>query len=192
MRKNYKVESFRLIKDNSQFKSNVDDLSNCVKTLRMILSTHSTKKCVGDMTKIVSLSKAKTIDEFRNEYLNSEYGDKFIKSREKYVDFIKSRHMDRRYYTDDFVREYFERKVINESFVGIKNQNIICEYLANKFNTTWKMATSKEDSNGIDAYIGDKPIQVKPISYAAGKSSKYVYYDKENDKILYDESYFMS
>ena len=189
MKKNYKVESLKLFKDESQFNSKIDDLSNCVKTLRMIASTHSSKRCVGDMTKIVSSSKSKTIEEFRNEYLNSEYGYKFIKSRENYVDFINSRHMDNRYYTNEFIREYFERKVINESFVGIKNQNLICDYLAKKFNTTWKIATTVEDSNGIDAYIGDKPIQVKPISYS-GNSSKFVYYDNQNDKIMYDESYF--
>ncbi len=184
------TEEVQLVSDNTSYAYAPKDRDECLKVLRSIRTPYNTKSRVGNMTNIVLNSKAKTIDEFRKEYL-SKYGDMFRENQQKYLELIKKKHLDRRYFTDTFIKEYFERFVINNSFVGIKNQDIICKYLAKKYNKTYRVATSDEDTAGIDAYIGDKPVQIKGKKWGVpGDDSMYVYYDTKNNTITYKLAYF--
>ncbi len=61
--------------------------------------------------------------------------------------------------------KWIEDLIINKTFIGLKFQISIIKSLANKVNEDYRVASPMEESKGIDGYIGDRPISIKPITY---------------------------
>lgn len=59
-------------------------------------------------------------------------------------------------------------------------------------NTTYKLSSPEEESKGIDGYIGELPISIKPESYKSKKTLsekidvKFIFYHKIKDGISID------
>jgi len=92
---------------------------------------------------------------------------------------------------ENVVAEWVEDLVITKTAEGLIIQEIILKQLAEEKGLKWRLATDEEESRNIDGYIGDTPVQVKPITYLSKKSSvrekigiETVYY-KKTDKYLY-------
>lgn len=64
------------------------------------------------------------------------------------------------------VRRWIEELVLAKTFAGLNFQSSILKAIAGKTDTTWRLATPDEESKGIDGYIGDRPVSIKPTSYA--------------------------
>jgi hypothetical protein len=71
----------------------------------------------------------------------------------------------------DVVNTWVKDLVYDKTYYGLKVQQIIIEHLANQVGKEWRLATKEEESKNIDGFIGDKPIQVKSITY---KTEKYL------------------
>ena len=63
--------------------------------------------------------------------------------------------------------------------------------MAEKLGKAWKKSTPAEESKFIDGYIGDIPVQIKPVTYLSKKPTvrdnmniQVVYY-KKTSKYLY-------
>ena len=58
----------------------------------------------------------------------------------------------------------------------------------------YRFSTPKEESKGIDGFIGDIPISIKPVTYKTKNSlreniaAKIVYYDKTKSGLVIDAS----
>ena len=84
----------------------------------------------------------------------------------------------------EMVMRWVEDLVINKTFNGMFVQKAILASIANKLQTTYRLATPEEESKGIDGYVGDKAYSVKPDSYKTmGRLSeeidvKMIYYTK--------------
>jgi len=82
------------------------------------------------------------------------------------------------------VEKWVEDLVINKTFNGLYVQKAILASLAKKKGTTYRLATSEEESKGIDGYVGDVPYSIKPDTYKTmGRLSeaidvKMIYYSK--------------
>ena len=63
-------------------------------------------------------------------------------------------------------------------------QKAILIFLAERKRTTYRLATPKEESVGIDGYVGDVPYSIKPDSYKTMNrlsetiAVKMIYYTK--------------
>ena len=73
---------------------------------------------------------------------------------------------------------------ITKTFNGLYVQKAILASLAERSETTWRLATPEEESAGIDGYVGDIPYSIKPETYKTmGRLSemiavKMIYYTK--------------
>ena len=73
-------------------------------------------------------------------------------------------------------------------------------FLAEKYNTTWRLANIEEEAQGVDGYVGNKPVQIKSSTYklearlAENIEIPIVYYDKKKDgiSIEFDQQIFES
>ena len=65
----------------------------------------------------------------------------------------------------EMVKLWVKDLVITKTFEGLKLQESIIKYFANKKGVDWRLATTEEESKGIDGFIGDDAVQVKPISH---------------------------
>jgi hypothetical protein len=89
----------------------------------------------------------------------------------------------------NLVKKWVIDLVINKTFLGLRFQKSILKRIAYEKNTTYRTANAFEESKGIDGYIGDKPVSIKPITYRLEPNLKenieveIIYYDKKKDGI---------
>jgi hypothetical protein len=96
------------------------------------------------------------------------------------------------------VRDWIEELVIIKTFSGLKFQEAILKKLSLHFNTTYRLAKPKEESLGIDGFIGTKAISIKPLTYQTKQGLNetidipIIYYDKKKSQIVieFDEELF--
>ncbi len=90
------------------------------------------------------------------------------------------------------VRNWIEELVIIKTFSGLKFQEAILKKVANQFNKSYRLATPAEESKGIDGFIGDVGISIKPITYKVKMGlnevidSPIIFYDKKKSEIVLD------
>ena len=63
------------------------------------------------------------------------------------------------------VRDWVEDLVITKTFVGFCFQESILKAISKRKRLDYRNSTSEEESKGIDGYIGDLPVSIKPITY---------------------------
>ena len=84
----------------------------------------------------------------------------------------------------EMVMHWVEDLVINKTFNGMYVQKAILASLAEKKGVTFRLATTAEESAGIDGYVGNIPYSVKPDTYKTmGRLSeiidaRMIYYTK--------------
>ena len=63
-----------------------------------------------------------------------------------------------------YIRIFVEDLVYNRTFTGLKIQEAILTKMAEMKNKNYKWSSGKEDLSGIDGYIGNIPVSIKPDS----------------------------
>lgn len=92
--------------------------------------------------------------------------------------------------TDEMVEAWVCDLVYTKTFTGLRVQEVILAYLAEKVGASYRIATVEEEAKGIDGWINDHPVQVKSITYktAMMRSSEVinapiVYYEKKREGV---------
>lgn len=89
------------------------------------------------------------------------------------------------------VRDWVEDLVLTKTFVGFCFQESILKRIATDKKTTYRLATPSEESKGIDGYIGEIPVSIKPKTYRTKDMLpetipvKIIYYEKIEKKGIY-------
>ncbi len=79
--------------------------------------------------------------------------------------------------------------ILSKTFIGLKFQEAILKRLAEAKEISYRLGTPEEESQGIDGFIGDRAISIKPDTYQAKQqlpeqiSVNLVYYTKTKDGI---------
>lgn len=88
------------------------------------------------------------------------------------------------------VRQWVEELVIIKTFSGLKFQEAILKRVSISLNKPYRLAQPHEESKGIDGYIGDKPVSIKPITYKTKMGLNesievpLIFYDKKKSEIV--------
>ena len=89
------------------------------------------------------------------------------------------------------VRDWVEDLVVGKTFVGLCFQEAIIARVAQLKSCAYRLADADEESKGIDGYVGDTPVSVKPASYSAKGmlaetiEAKMIVYEKTKDRISF-------
>ncbi len=105
-----------------------------------------------------------TIDTW-NEWYNSKYPDAINIATEKVMSQINNLKNALPLIDEDMVKSWTTDLVINKTFNGLYIQKAILSSIAEYEKTTYRLATPEEESKGIDGYIGDHPVSIKPDTY---------------------------
>ncbi len=87
---------------------------------------------------------------------------------------------------------WVEDLVIIKTFVGLKFQEAILKKGAQMKGTTYRLALPEDESKGIDGYIGEMPVSIKPETYKLKTGmrenigAKIIYYEKLDDGLAAD------
>ena len=121
-------------------------------------------KVVGQMSELIKEFDGKTFKEWESWYLK-----KYPKAIEAAVEKITQmlvNFKDVLEKTDrTSIKEWVRDLVVIKTFVGLKNQEAILKSVAEYFKTDYRSAKPTDESKGIDGFIGDKPVSIKPHTY---------------------------
>lgn len=148
-------------------------------------------KVVGQMSDLIQEFSGQTIEEWEKWYLETHPNaiEKATEKITKMVDNFKTviSQIDR-----EMIENWVKDLVIIKTFIGLKFQEAILSKIAAIFNTTYKLSTPEDESKGIDGYIGNVPVSIKPETYKSKKSLsekidvKSILYKKVKDGIKID------
>lgn len=82
------------------------------------------------------------------------------------------------------VNEWAKDLVLVKTFLGLKFQAAVLKKAAEIKGVDYRLSDNAEESKGIDGYIGDIPVSIKPDTYKIKKGlseqigAKLIYYKK--------------
>ena len=91
---------------------------------------------------------------------------------------------------ENMVRSWVKELVIDKTFIGLRLQEVILIKFSETLKTKYRLATPEQESKGIDGFLGDVPVSIKPVTYKIKKSLhedidvKMIFYDKKNNEII--------
>jgi len=149
---------------------------------------------VGQMSELIQEFQGNKIKDWEDWYLE-KHPEAIEVAAKKIFDMVTNfkeviSQIDR-----EMVERWVKDLVIIKTFVGLKFQEAILKKVAQFFETTYRLAEPAEEAAGIDGFIGDKPVSIKPSSYEIKKSlseiieAPILFYEKGKDgiKITFDE-----
>jgi len=143
---------------------------------------------IGQLSDLIQEFDGKSVKEWETWY-KKNYPDSIEKATDKIITMVENLQEAIDKIDKKMIQQWVEDLVIVKTYSGLKFQAAILEKLSEKLNTTFRLATPKEESKGIDGYIGDIPISIKPISYKTKKTLgevinvTVIYYEKKKDGI---------
>ncbi|OGN01774.1 MAG: restriction endonuclease [Candidatus Yanofskybacteria bacterium RIFCSPLOWO2_02_FULL_43_10] len=121
-------------------------------------------KVVGQMSELIKEFDGKTFKEWESWYLKKH--PKAIDAAVEKITQMLINFKDVLEKTDEAsIKRWVRDLVIIKTFVGLKNQEAILKSVAEYFKTEYRSAKPAEESKGIDGFIGEKSVSIKPHTY---------------------------
>lgn len=146
-------------------------------------------KVVGQMSDLIQEFSGKTLEEWQDWYLN-QHPDAISDATEKVSRMIALLKDALTKIDREMIETWIKDLVIVKTFLGLKFQVAILKKIAKLKNTTYRLAEPKEESEGIDGFIGDRPVSIKPVTYktkmALSEEIKVdlIYYEKRKSEVV--------
>jgi len=143
------------------------------------------------MSELIQEFSGKSIKEWERWYLE-RHPDAIEKATKKITEMVENFKVVIDQIDKEMISNWVKDLVIIKTFMGLKFQEAILSKVANIFNTTYRLSPPEDESKGIDGYIGDLPISIKPVTYKLKKSLnekiniKFIYYEKVKDGLKID------
>ena len=81
--------------------------------------------------------------------------------------------------------------VVLKTFTGLRFQEAILKKVSECLKKDYRSSTAEEESKGIDGYIGDTPVSIKPHTYKAQSlrlseqiDVSIIYYEKKKTGLI--------
>jgi len=121
-------------------------------------------RVVGQLSELIQECPDKTYEGWRKWYLE-QHPDAIKNATEKINEMMINLKDVMQRIDRTMIKKWVEDLVLEKTFIGLRFQEAILKKIALFANTNWRLATSKEESNGIDGFIGNTPVSIKPITY---------------------------
>ncbi|GAB6184274.1 MjaI family restriction endonuclease [Thermodesulfovibrio hydrogeniphilus] len=148
-------------------------------------------KVVGQMSELIQEFRGKTLSEWEKWYLEKK-PDAIKNATERIMGKLKELKNSLNKIDQSMVEKWVKDLVIVKTFAGLRFQEAILKKGAEIKGTTYRLAGSDEESKGIDGYIGNIPVSIKPHTYEVKAALpehigvKIIYYKKIDDGIEVD------
>ena len=145
-------------------------------------------KVVGQMSELIKEFDGKNINEWI-EWYTERYPHAVTDATEKIWNMYELMKSAFNAITKEMIENWVKDLVYGKTYCGLKFQTAIISAIANQLGKEWREATPEEEANGVDGFIGDKPLQIKSATYKLeARLSEHidvpiVYYEKKKDGI---------
>jgi len=121
-------------------------------------------RVVGQLTELIQECPEKTYEGWKKWYL-SKYPNAIENATERINEMMNNLKNAIKSIDKSMIKRWVEDLVLEKTFVGLRFQEAILKKVASIKNTDYRLAEPKEESQGIDGFIGDMPVSIKPITY---------------------------
>ncbi len=126
-------------------------------------------RVVGQLSELINECPEKTYEGWKKWYL-SKHPKAIDNATERVNEMVSNLKEALKLVDKKMVREWVEDLVLEKTFVGLRFQEAILKKVAAIEKVKYKLANPKEESRGIDGFIGKMPVSIKPITYKIKKS----------------------
>jgi hypothetical protein len=123
-------------------------------------------KVVGQMTELIKEFSGGHYGEWE-KYYEENYGDRINDAKNRISDMLKKMKKAMNGITEEDIESFVKDLVIAKTFIGLRLQECILRTVAEKENKDYRLASPREEAKGIDGFIGNEPVSVKPETYDA-------------------------
>ncbi len=148
-------------------------------------------RIVGQMSELIQQFTGKSLSEWEKWYLEQK-PDAIRNATEKILQMLRNLKNAMDKIDQTVVEQWVRDLVIVKTFVGLRFQEAILKKGAEIKGADYRLSEPVEESKGIDGYIGDMPVCIKPHSYEVKAALperievKIIYYRKIEDGIEVD------
>ncbi|OIO30477.1 MAG: restriction endonuclease [Nitrospirae bacterium CG1_02_44_142] len=150
-------------------------------------------KVVGQLSELIQEFPGKTIDEWEPWYLQ-KHPDAIKNARKKILAMVENLKSAANKIDENMISEWAKDLVIVKTFLGLKFQEAVLKKAAEIKGVDYRLSDNTDESKGIDGYVGDIPVSIKPDTYKTKRSLsetinvKIIYYKKVKNGIEVDYS----
>jgi ribosomal protein S19 len=143
---------------------------------------------VGQMSELIQEFRGRKLEEWEKWYL-SRHPEAIEKAKTKIMQMIENFKQVITKIDEEMIRAWVKDLVIVKTFVGLKFQEAILKRVATHTGKSYRISDPEEEAKGIDGYIGDSPVSIKPQTYESKQmlpesiGVQIIYYDKAKDGI---------
>ncbi|MCD6270733.1 MjaI family restriction endonuclease [bacterium] len=140
-------------------------------------------RVVGQLTELIKECPEKTYKGWKNWYL-SKYPNAIESATERINEMMDKLKEAIKSIDKPMIKKWVEDLVLEKTFIGLKFQEAILKKVASIKKANYRLAGPEEESQGIDGFIGDIPVSIKPITYKTKDAlreqikAKIIFYNK--------------
>ena len=148
-------------------------------------------RVVGQLSELIKECPKKTYEDWKKWYL-AKYPNAIENATEKINKMMENLKKAVNLIDKPMIKKWVKDLVLEKTFIGLRFQEAILKKVALIKNTNYKLAKPEEETQGIDGFIGDIPISIKPITYKTKDAlreeigSKIIFYNKTKSGLEID------
>lgn len=121
-----------------------------------------------------------TLDNWTKFYQKERGGEECLEKSGKKV-YVMMQKMGVSWITEDMCIDYIKELAYNKTHMGLGGEEMAIQAIAKYYKLPYRFSNAQEESQGIDGWIGDSPVQVKPHDSAF---KAHVHNHPDKDKVL--------
>jgi len=148
-------------------------------------------RVVGQLSELIKECPEKTYEGWKKWYL-SKHPQAVENATEKINEMIDNLKEAIKLIDKSMIRKWVEDLILEKTFIGLRFQEAVLKKVAAIKNTNYRLAEPKEESQGIDGFVGDTPVSIKPITYETKDAlreeikTKIIFYNKTKSGLEID------
>lgn len=148
-------------------------------------------RVVGQLTELIKECPERTYEGWKKWYL-SKYPNAVENATGKINEMMNNLKKAIKSIDKSMIKRWVEDLVIEKTFIGLRFQEAILKKVASVKNTDYRLAEPKEESQGIDGFVGDTPVSIKPLTYKTKDTlreeikAKIIFYNKTKSGLEID------
>lgn len=145
-------------------------------------------KTVGQLSELINDFEGENVEEWYEWYKN-KYPDAIKDATEKIYAMINNFKSVLENINKEQVEKWVVDLVIVKTFLGLRFQEAILKKVAEIKKVEYKLSNKEEESKGIDGYLGNMPVSIKPITYKTKSELienidvNFIFYKKNKNNI---------
>jgi len=146
-------------------------------------------RVVGQMSELIKKFPKKHWQEWEEWYLE-KHPEAIAAATEKIVAMLEHLKNAMSKVDQEMVTQWVRDLVIVKTFIGLRFQEAVLKKIAERYKATYRMGMPEDEGKGIDGYIDDVPVSIKPTTYQAKRGLNeqinvpFIFYSKKKDGIV--------